>query len=178
MSELLVITGPPGAGKSTVSELVAEQFDRCALVRGDTFFGFVARGYIDPWLPESHEQNEIVTRATATAAGRFATGGYTTIFDGMVGPWFIPTFLSHSGLLSVHYAVLLPDLEKCLARVRGREGHGFRDESVTQQMHESFATSKIEARHTFAGDGDAPEVARDVLQRFEDRSLFDPTLTG
>ena len=49
--ELLIITGPPGAGKSTVSELVAARFDRCALVRGDTFFGFVARGYIDPWLP-------------------------------------------------------------------------------------------------------------------------------
>ncbi len=75
MQELLIITGPPGSGKSTVSALVAEHFDRCALVRGDTFFGFVARGYIDPWLPESHEQNEVVTRATATAAGRLATGG-------------------------------------------------------------------------------------------------------
>jgi cytidylate kinase len=176
--ELLIITGPPGAGKSTVAELVAERFDRCALVRGDTFFGFVARGYIDPWLPESNEQNEVVTRATATAAGRFAQGGYTTIFDGMVGPWFLPTFLEYSGLWSVHYAVLMPGLDTCVARVRDREGHGFQDESVTRQMYESFATSQLDARHIVAGRGDALGVAREVLQRFEDRTLPYPTMTG
>jgi cytidylate kinase len=178
VSELLIITGPPGSGKSTVSALVAKYFDRCALVRGDMFFGFVARGYIDPWLPESHEQNEVVTRATATAAGRFATGGYTTIFDGMVGPWFLPTFLEYSGLGSVHYAVLMPDLETCVARVRDREDHGFRDESVTRQMHESFATTKIDARHVFTEGSDAASTASHVSRRFKDRTLLHPTTTG
>ena len=178
VSELLIITGPPGAGKSTVSALVAEHFDRSALVRGDTFFGFVARGYLYPWLPESHEQNDVVTRATATAAGRYAEGGYTTIFDGMVGPWFLPTFLTYSGLESVHYAVLLPDLETCVARVSDREDHGFRDESVTRQMHGSFATSDIDTRHLFTRGDDAPSVARDILERFEARTLPYPTTPG
>ena len=54
--------------------------------RGDAFFGFLARGAVAPWLPGSHEQNEIVTRAAATTAGRFAAEGYDTVFDGMVGP--------------------------------------------------------------------------------------------
>jgi 2-phosphoglycerate kinase len=48
LADLIVITGPPGAGKSTVAQVVAESFDRSALVTGDTFFGFVAKGYIDP----------------------------------------------------------------------------------------------------------------------------------
>ncbi|MFL5792310.1 MAG: AAA family ATPase, partial [Actinomycetota bacterium] len=61
MSELLIITGPPGAGKSTVARSVADRFEPSALVEGDAFFGFVARGYIDPWLPESHAQNAVVT---------------------------------------------------------------------------------------------------------------------
>jgi cytidylate kinase len=75
MSDLLIVTGPPGSGKSTVARLLAERFERCALVQGDLFFGFVVRGYIDPWLPASHEQNVVVTEAAATASGRFPKGG-------------------------------------------------------------------------------------------------------
>jgi uridine kinase len=70
----LVITGAPGSGKSTVAAFVAERFERCALVPADVFFGFVTRGYIDPWLPESHEQNTVVTEVSAAAAGGFARG--------------------------------------------------------------------------------------------------------
>src|SRR4051794_13173063 len=83
MAELLIITGPPGAGKSTVAQMVVDRFEPGALVQGDVFFGFVGRGYIDPWLPESHEQNTVVTEATARATSVFARGGFTTVFDGM-----------------------------------------------------------------------------------------------
>ena len=76
--------------------------------RGDAFFGFLARGAVAPWLPGSHEQNEIVTRAAATTAGRFAAEGYDTVFDGMVGPWFLPTFAEATGLDRLDYVVLLP----------------------------------------------------------------------
>jgi hypothetical protein len=51
VSRLLIITGPRGSGKYTVSRLAAEHFDRCAFIEGDSFFGFVVRGYVDPWLP-------------------------------------------------------------------------------------------------------------------------------
>jgi cytidylate kinase len=71
VSELLIITGPPGAGKSTVARSVVERFDPSALVQGDVFFGFVAGGSVDPWLPESHEQNTVVTEATARATAAF-----------------------------------------------------------------------------------------------------------
>lgn len=53
-------------------------------VEGDAFFAFLARGAIEPWLPESKEQNEVVTRAAASAAGRYAAGGYLTVYDGVV----------------------------------------------------------------------------------------------
>lgn len=32
-------------------------------MEGDSFFGFVARGAITPWLRESNEQNVVVTEA-------------------------------------------------------------------------------------------------------------------
>lgn len=79
MASLLVVTGPPGAGKSTVARILADRSERSVLVEGDVFFGFLARGAIEPWLPESKQQNEIVTRAAASAAGRYSSAGYMTV---------------------------------------------------------------------------------------------------
>jgi hypothetical protein len=86
MGTLLVVTGPPVAGKSTVACMVADTAEHSVLVEGDALFGFLASGAIEPWLPDSHAQNEVVTRAAAAAAGHFAGGGFTTFYDGVVGP--------------------------------------------------------------------------------------------
>jgi energy-coupling factor transporter ATP-binding protein EcfA2 len=71
MGSLLIVTGPPGAGKSTVAKLLADSMPRSVLVEGDAFFGFLANGAIDPWLPESHEQNTVVTKAAGKATGEW-----------------------------------------------------------------------------------------------------------
>jgi len=147
MATLLVITGPPGAGKSTAARVLADAAERSVLVEGDAFFGFLASGAIEPWLPESSEQNEVVTRAAASAAGRFADGGFTAIYDGVVGPWFLPTVAAATGLDGLEYVVLLPPVETCVARVRGRRNHGFSDETATRKMHAEFTEAEISARH-------------------------------
>jgi adenylate kinase family enzyme len=176
VSELLIVTGPPGAGKSTVAQLLAGRFDHSALVQGDVFFGFVHRGYIDPWLPASHDQNTVVTEATARATSVYARGGFTTVFDGMVGPWFLPTFLRYADLEAVHYAVLLPSAETCVARVLGRTDHGFREEAVTRQMHASFTAGGVDKRSVIDAEPQAAPVAEEVLRRFEAGTLAYPTL--
>lgn len=116
MGSLLVVTGPPGAGKSTVSHVLVDAAERSVLVEGDAFFGFLGRGAIEPWLPESNDQNTVVTRAAASAAGYFADGGFTTVFDGVVGPWFLPTFAAATALDRLDYITLLPPVEICVGR--------------------------------------------------------------
>ena len=116
-----MVTGPPVAGKSTVARELAGAFDPSALVTGDDFFGFVSTGWIAPWLAEAHWQNETVLEAAAAAAGRFVAGGDTVVYDGVVGPWFLPAFAAATGLAELSYGVLLPPEELCLTRAGAPE---------------------------------------------------------
>lgn len=68
MSTLLVIAGPPGAGKSTVSAIVSSRLSPSVLIRGDTFFRFLDQGAQEPWRPEAKDQNHTVIRASGAAA--------------------------------------------------------------------------------------------------------------
>jgi cytidylate kinase len=171
MAGLLVITGPPGAGKSTVAARVAEQRSPSVLIEGDAFFAFLAQGAVAPWLPEAHGQNEVVVRAAAAAAGCFAAE-YAVVYDGVVGPWFLDTFAAATGRERLHYVVLLPPVEQCVRRVHAREDHGFRDEAATRKMHEEFSRAVVEERHLLRNPPDDPDaVARELVARVEDGSI-------
>lgn len=163
---LLVVTGPPGVGKSTVSALVADRLPRSVLVEGDAFFAFVRQGFVEPWLPESHEQNQVVIEAAAVATGRLARD-YPTIYDGVVGPWFLGAFLAGTGLHTLDYAVLLPDVEVSVERVSTRRDHGFRDESAARKMHHEFTVAAVDARHVIVNHDDAEAAADEVMVRWE-----------
>jgi cytidylate kinase len=167
---LLVVSGPPGAGKSTVAALVADRLPCSVLVDGDAFFDFVRRGFIEPWKSESHAQNEVVIEAAAAATGRFARD-YATVYDGVVGPWFVHTLLAGTGLDALDYVVLLPDVEVCVERLMTREGHGFRDEDAARHMHDAFAQHDIDARHLLANHATAEAAADEVLDRWQRGSL-------
>lgn len=178
--EPVVVTGPPGAGKSTVAALVAEAFPVAALVPGDAFFAFWSRGFVDPWLPESRAQNDTILRAGGAAVGAYARGGCRVVFEGILGPWLLPAFLDAAGLAAVHYVVLLPPVEVCLARVAGRVGHGFADADATRQMHAEFARALPDDRHVVAdGTQDPAAVADGVLARVRARTaVTGPTVAG
>ncbi len=149
---MIVVTGPPGAGKSTVAKLLVQEFDPSALVAGDEFFAFVRRGFIAPWLLASHAQNTVVTQSAGAAAGQLVHGGYTVVYDGVVGPWLIDTFMLWAGRERVHYAVLLPSESCCVERVRQRVDHGFTDESATRRMWQQFAQSRVDPKHLITID--------------------------
>ena len=54
MATLYIITGPTGVGKSTISEIIAKNSSKSALVEGDTIYHLVSGGYVCPWLENNH----------------------------------------------------------------------------------------------------------------------------
>ncbi len=166
MAELLVLTGPPGAGKSTVARAVVASLDRAALVRGDDFFAHVARGAVDPWLPAASEQNAVLLSAAAAATGRLVAGGYPTVYDGVLGAWSLERFLADTGLPCLHYAVLLPSESRCVERVATRTGHGFTDEAAARSLHRQFSAAVVEERHVLRDPDDDPQ---DTAARVRER---------
>lgn len=171
MGELVVITGPPGAGKSSVSEHVTRWRTPSVLVPGDAFFAMIKKGYVLPWLRQSRRQNEIVIEAAAAAAGRLSDLGLV-VYDGILGPWFLPTFVRAAGLDQVSYVILLPPLEVCLERVRSRVDHGFEDLAVTQDMYGQFADAAMETRHLITTANDHPAQLAELIARELDAGQF------
>jgi predicted kinase len=172
VADLVVVTGPPGAGKSSVAQALADGFPRTALVRGDDFFGYVSRGWVAPWLVEAREQNDVVLTAAASAAGRFAVGGYTVVYDGVVGPWFLRAFAAATGLRALSYVVLLPSESACVTRVAERSGHGFTDPDATRRMHRQFAAADVAPQHVLVEpDGTASEIAAVIRERWDQGTL-------
>ena len=123
MTDLVILTGSPGSGKTTVARLVARRYPRSVHLHTDDFWHFIARGAVPPYEPEADEQNQAVVGIVATAAFGYAAGGYTTVVDGVVGPWMLPHYrrvAARHPEIPVHYVVLRPDRETTLRRAQQR----------------------------------------------------------
>ncbi len=124
MSHIVIISGAPAAGKSSVAESLCARYDRTVHLKTDELYASIRMGFVSPWKPESDRQNHMVSRAAARAATAFAQELYAVFIDGVIGPHLLPEYIDElrAAAVPVHFVVLRPSLEAVVRRGTTREG--------------------------------------------------------
>src|SRR5918994_615070 len=115
MQQVIIVTGPPGAGKSSVAAALCERFDRMVHIDVDALRHMVRAGYRHPWTgdQQAKEQLRMAVRNAAAMARESVATRYAVVIDDVVPPEAAALYVELLSAVdaNVHLVTLLPTLE-------------------------------------------------------------------
>ena len=121
----VIVTGMPGAGKSTVSTLAARLLPRAARVKGDDVNGMILSGRVpfngEP-AAEAARQGDLCNRNMCALANNFVDFGFTVFMDTVVdGRAELDELVGLLAPRPVRLVILAPGPDVCRYRNATRE---------------------------------------------------------
>ena len=173
---IVIISGSPGSGKSTVSRNLAENsvYEKAVHMHTDDFYTYIHKGYISPWLPGANEQNTTIIESVAASVARLASGGYEVFVDGVLGPWFLDPWLklARDGF-DVRYIILRPSEEITISRATEREeGVVSIDVDAVKHMWQAFSDLGEYESHVIDTSNQSIEETVALIQKLLDENAI------
>lgn len=118
MSNLYIITGPAGVGKSTISRKIAEQKNKSVLIEGDDIYHQVIGSYIPAWKEGNHLHIfwEICIKMTQM----YLNNDYDVIFNYIINPLQLEYIRQNFKNYNIKFIILLADENTLLLRDKER----------------------------------------------------------
>lgn len=169
---LLVVSGPPAAGKTVVSTALAELIDRSMVVPIDEIRLWVKSGRSEPlpeWTDETALQFQLAEDSAADVASRYWEAGFSVILDHCRLPANIDAFCQRCfAERRVVKVALVPPLELVLIRNAQRSNKDFDPrvlEPVIRGVHSAYTSEDLSGWIVVDNLGDPGSTARSIFER-------------
>lgn len=113
-----LISGAPGAGKTTISEELCRSFPLALHIPVDDIRDWVRSGFSSPveWSAETTRQFVLARRSAARIAADYVAAGFVVVIDDVIRESDLDQYTRYLGSTALRKVLLNPSLETALAR--------------------------------------------------------------
>lgn len=152
---LIILSGPPAAGKSTVGEELAKKFTKSVYFSVDTIRHFVKGGYVQPWEDTGQiGQGKLAREITEDIIHRYVQAEYVVIIDDVLGEKDVKSY--QEKFPETFGFLLLPSLEVLKERDRKRKEEDQMGNRI-DELHLGFTQSEHNVLEVIDSSNMSPE---------------------
>ena len=111
---LYILTGPPGVGKTTISNELAKSLDKSVLIEGDDIYNQVVSSHVSPWKEGNHLN--IFWKICLNTIDIYLKNNYNVVFNYIISPKDLNILKTKFKNYTLRFSVLLAKKETLLAR--------------------------------------------------------------
>ncbi len=171
---ILIVSGPPAAGKSAFCHAFADRFGRAVVIPVDILRFWVVSGRMDTldgWSDETERQFILAENAAVDVALRYQEAGFAVAIDHCRRPQVLEELFEArlSGVKAAKIAIL-PPLDLCLQRSETRTNKDFHHSELTEVIigvHKGYSERDLAGKGWIVTEnkGTLNEALDEVLSR-------------